>query len=123
MKCVELMSTPARTIGQHADTLAAAVLMREHRVGFLPVCDDAGRLVGVVTERDLALRVCAEDEQAHNVPVRRVMTLLPVVLGAGQSVAEARRQMIAHRHAVLPVVDGERRPVGVLSLWDIFARD
>ena len=120
MKCAEIMSSPVRTVRDTEDALLVASLMREHDVGFLPVCDAAGRVVGVVTERDLAIRVCAENAEAMDVVVSHIMTSPPITCRPTQSVDDVRRRMTAHRHSVLAVVDAGDHPVGVISLWDIY---
>jgi CBS domain-containing protein len=120
MKCFDLMTTPVRTVRGDENVLVAACLMREHEVGYLPVCDDTGRVVGVLTERDLAVGVCAENEAAADVLVRHVMTAPPITCPQHATIVETQRQMLAHHHAVLTVVDEQRHPVGVISLWDIF---
>ncbi len=119
MKCAAIMSTPVRTVSDQASALVAASLMRDHRVGFLPVCDDVGRIVGVVTERDLALQVCAENAEARDILVSDIMTGQPITCRSTQSVAEVQRQMNVHRHSVIAIVDERDRPVGTVSLWDI----
>ncbi len=120
MKCVEIMSAPARTVRAEEDALFAACLMREHGVGFLAVCDAEGRLVGVVTERDLAIRVCAENEEAKDVSVSEIMTPRAITCRPTHSIGEVKRQMLAHRHSVLAVADESDRPIGVISLRDIY---
>ena len=120
MKCAAIMSTPVRTVRDTDDALVAASLMREHHVGFLPVCNDVGRVVGIVTERDLATRVCAENAEAKDVFVSDIMTARPITCTPEQSVADVQRQMIAHHHAVFAVVDDRARPLGTISLWDIY---
>jgi len=120
MKCQELMSAPVHTVRAQEDALSAACLMREHGVGFLPVCDADGCVIGVVTERDLAIRVCAENEEAKDVSVGDIMTAHAVTCRPTESVGDVRRQMLAHHHSVLAVADDHGRPVGVITLWDIY---
>jgi len=120
MKCMEIMSAPARTVRAEEDVLFAACLMREHSVGFLAVCDAEGRLVGVVTERDLALRVCAENEEAKDISISDVMTPHAITCRPTHSIGEVKRQMLLHHHSVLAVADDDERPLGVISLRDIF---
>ena len=120
MKCMEIMSAPARTVRADEDVLFAACLMREHGVGFLPVCDAEGRVLGVVTERDLAIRVCAENEEPKDISVADIMSPNAITCRPMQSLTEVKRQMLAHRHSVLTVADERDRPVGVITLRDIY---
>lgn len=100
------------TVGD--DLSAAAVAMREESAGFIPVLDD-GRLVGVVTDRDIVLRWLADGGgDPHEVTVDEIMTSEPVAVGPDQDLADAARLMSDSEVRRLPVVDGERL-VGVLS--------
>lgn len=100
------------TVGD--DLGAAAAAMREESAGFIPVLDD-GRLVGVVTDRDIVLRWLADGGgDPHEVTVDEIMTSAPVAVGPDQDLADAARLMSDSEVRRLPVVDGERL-VGVLS--------
>lgn len=92
----------------------AAAVMRGEAAGFLPVLDH-GRLVGVVTDRDIVLRWLADGGgDPHEVTVGEIMTTDPVAVGPDEELEEAARKMADAEIRRLPVVDGER-PVGVLS--------
>ncbi|MGL4555429.1 MAG: CBS domain-containing protein [Gemmataceae bacterium] len=96
-------------------TVADAVeRMRGHRVGCVLVCDAAGRLVGIFTERDLLRRVLATGTPL-DVPVGTCMTPSPRTAGRGEAVGVAVRRMQRGGYRHLPVVDETMRPVGVLS--------
>lgn len=119
MKCEEIMKRDVRTVSDTANAFTAASLMREYEIGFLPVCDAANRVVGVVTDRDLVLRVCADNEDVMTVVVQDIMARPVVSVRPTHTVASAERQMRVHRITRVVVVDAERRPVGILSLSDI----
>jgi CBS domain-containing protein len=96
-------------------TVADAVdRMRSHRVGCVLVCDDASRLIGIFTERDLLRRILATDTSL-DVSLRSCMTPSPQTINQGEpvGVGVGRMQQGGYRH--LPVVDESMRPVGVLS--------
>ncbi len=78
------------------------------------VCDTAGVLVGIFTERD-ALKMMATGASLQ-VPVSGVMTQHPVVLSPRESVAAAVSKMSRGGYRRLPVVDAEGRPVGIVSV-------
>ena len=94
--------------------------MREHRCGFIPVMDDGvpSRLVGVVTDRDLALHLARMDHPASQLPVAGCMTREPSTVTPDAELEDAARIMEAHGIHRLPVVGGGRL-VGVLSVKDI----
>ena len=73
MKLKELMKSDAQCISPEQPTQAAARMMREANVGFLPVCDDSGKVLGTITDRDITLRVVA-DGKSPSTKVEQVMT-------------------------------------------------
>ena len=60
MLCQEIMKHPVKWVAQDDTARTAARVMREENIGFLPVCDRSGRVLGTVTDRDLAIRLVAE---------------------------------------------------------------
>jgi CBS domain-containing protein len=101
-----------------ATVLEAARYMAERRIGGVCVLDERGRLVGILTERDLLNRIVLERRDPHGVPVREAMGELQAVIETTDTPHEAleRMEMIGRRH--LPVVEGDRW-VGMLSMRDI----
>jgi CBS domain-containing protein len=92
----------------------AVVLMKQHRVGCVLICQDE-KVVGIFTERDLMQRVMAAGAQLR-VALSNCMTTKPVVLRPKDSVATAVRHMEEGGYRHLPVVDESGRPLGVLSV-------
>jgi CBS domain-containing protein len=93
--------------------------MKNHNIGFVPVVDDQKRVVGVVTDRDLALRLVAEGRPATD-PVSELMTfrdLLTCKPDEDIEVLEAR--MAREKKARALVVDDEGTCIGVISLSDV----
>jgi CBS domain-containing protein len=110
MRCASVMHQPVVTIGAHVSAQRAAQLMKEHGIGFLPVCDDAGRAIGTVTDRDLAVRVCAAASDTARVPVGDVMTAKVVACRAADSIVCVEELMVRHRKQRILVVDDAKRP-------------
>lgn len=98
----------------------AARVMDEFNVGSLPVCDSNG-LVGMITDRDITVRATAAGLPAHTL-VSDVMTGPARWCTSGQSVQEAMAQMSDVQIRRLPVIDAERRVVGIVSLGDLATR-
>lgn len=117
-RCADIMKRDVVFLGPEDPVVQAARLMRDHRVGFLPVCREDGKLVGVVTDRDLALRVLA-DGGAPDRPVRDVMTREVVACGPQDALVRAEELMARHKKSRLPAVDADGRVEGVLSLSDV----
>jgi CBS domain-containing protein len=117
----ELATVPVKVVPLGATAVDAAKLMLEERIGDVVVVDDDGRLVGMLTDRDIALRVVAEQRDAANTAVRDICTIDPVSVRALDEVDEAQRLMREHVVHRLPVIDHDGRPSGILSLEDLAA--
>jgi len=117
----------------HIETLEsvadAARLMREHHVGCLVIVGKEGgaiRPVGIITDRDIAVRVVAEGLDPRRTPVACVMGTGVVTIGADESVRRALALMRSHGIRRLPVVDASGMLVGILAaddLLDFFAEE
>lgn len=119
MKCSEAMTHDPKTVKTTDDVFYAARLMREHEIGFLPVQDAHGRVVGVVTDRDLALKVVAADQQPTSTVVGDVMTHPVVSCRAAEELSRAEREMTVHALRRIVIVDAKGHAVGVISATDI----
>jgi CBS domain-containing protein len=119
MKCADLMSVDLRVLPTTATVHQAATVMRNESVGFLPICDEAGRVAGVLTDRDIATRAAAANSLPSLVLVTEVMTRPALVCGEREEVSAAEGRMIDEGVARLVVVDDGGAPVGVVSLTDV----
>jgi CBS domain-containing protein len=115
------MTPSPQTVTPDMNAADAAGLMRSEDVGVLPVVEE-GRLVGLVTDRDLVLRVLAERQDPEEVSVADVLTRSPVTVTPDMRLSEARRLMEEHQVRRLPVVKGHGL-VGILSLGDVAWHD
>ncbi|MFL6203784.1 MAG: CBS domain-containing protein [Acidimicrobiales bacterium] len=115
----DLMTADPAFCDQDVTVEEAARQMADQDVGALPVCSAEGRLAGVVTDRDLAVKVVAEGRDPATTKLR---DLLPgnevVTIGADDSAEEAIRTMKEHAVRRLPVIDGTQL-VGMVSQADI----
>ena len=96
----------------------AAKLMKSEDVGSLPVTED-GRLIGMVTDRDIAIRVVAEGNDPQSVTVGEVASRDVVTVDPQQGLDEALRLMAKHQVRRLPVVEEDGRLVGILAQADV----
>jgi len=110
------------TIGKGATVLEAAVLMNEHKVGGLVVIEDA-QVAGMFTERDVLRRVVGEQRDPARTTVGEVMTGEVACCTPETTLEEARGAMKNRRIRHLPVMDGDRRLVGLISIGDLNAYD
>ncbi|MCB9898161.1 MAG: CBS domain-containing protein [Planctomycetes bacterium] len=99
--------------------LAAAQRMATRNVGSLLVLDGARRPVGILTDRDIALRLVAAGRDAYTTTVAAIMTSEPHVVSEQTPIEDALAVMRAHGMRRLPVVDRAGALVGVVSLDDV----
>jgi CBS domain-containing protein len=100
----------------------AAGLMRNYDVGVIPVVDDDGTLVGLVTDRDLVVRVIADREDPNHVRLGDIATKSVVTVTPDESISDARDLMAEHKVRRLPVMK-DAKIVGIVSLGDIALAD
>ena len=121
-KINEVMTSDPATVATGDDLVAAARLMRDEDAGDVLVVED-GRLVGILTDRDIAVRAVAEGRDPAATPVVEICTAAIATVRSDQPVEEAVRLMRTHAVRRLPVVDGGQA-VGIVSLGDLaVARD
>lgn len=121
-KVRDLMTPGVATTQESASVVEAARLMREHDIGALPVMDN-GHLVGVVTDRDLAMRVIADGRDPGTTHVGDVASHELVAVSPDESLDDARQRMAARQVRRLVVLDEEGRLVGMLAQADIALED
>jgi CBS domain-containing protein len=107
------------TISPDDSVVLAAERMRQRTVGCLIVVDDANEPIGIVTDRDLVVRVLADGREPSETRVRQAMTSEVVVVTAGVSMSSAVRLMREGTFRRLPVVDDRGHLIGILSLDDV----
>lgn len=114
----DVMTTSPRTVERSTPVAEVAQLMKTEDVGSVPITDGE-RLVGVVTDRDIVLRVVAESQDAQATTVGDIASSNLVTIDPQQSVEEAVRLMGEHQVRRLPVVEEDGRLAGVLAQADI----
>ena len=114
MKVQDIMTTPAITVGLEMPVLEAQQLMASRRIRHLPVTD-AGRLMGIVTDRDIRLNLPSPATSLSvwevnfllaKLTVQSAMTKAVITVEPERDIAEAGRIMLDHKIGALPVVDG-----------------
>lgn len=104
-------------LGETARTAARRMLQRQ--VGSLIVVDEMRVPVGILTDRDLVVKIMAKGVSADDASVQEAMTVNPHYVHEDTSIGEALRLMRAGRHRRLPVVDDDGRLIGVVSIDDV----
>ena len=118
MKVFDLMSEHTVTVGADEPVTAAARLMKQYNIGAVPVSDDKGRLRGMITDRDIAIRCIAADKSAGETKVSDIMTRGAVTIDERAHISEAAQLMAQAQIRRLPVCRNGVL-VGMLSLGDL----
>lgn len=117
MKVKEMMTKDVATLNSKDSVERAAQLMKQYNVGAIPVCDEE-KVIGIVTDRDIALRSVAQGENGRNQTVRDIMSSNPVVINSETEIHDAARIMSERQIRRLPVIENNNI-VGIVSLGDI----
>lgn len=118
MSIAKLIRRSVETVHPAASCVEAARVMRDAAVGSVIVAE-SGRPLGVVTDRDLAVRVIAAGLDPAAVSVREIMSSRPIFVSRDRDLAEVLELMRDLAVRRMPVVDAEQRLVGVVSLDDV----
>ena len=118
MKVREVMHKGVEWVEPGTSVKELAKRMREHDVGAIPVGEN-DKLIGMVTDRDIVVRACAEGGAPEVVTARDVMTKGVVFCRDLEEVEDAVRIMEQKQIRRLPVIDENKRMVGMLALGDI----
>jgi CBS domain-containing protein len=114
----DTMTSNPRTVDTSTPVAEAARLMRSEDVGSLPIVE-GDRLVGMVTDRDITLRVVAEGKDPQSTSVGDVASRDIVSVDPQQDLDEALRLMAQHQVRRLPVVEEDGRLVGIVAQADV----
>jgi CBS domain-containing protein len=121
MKVEDIMTESPTCIAPDTTVKEAARQMRDLNVGALPICSD-DRLIGMVTDRDLAVKVIAEGSDPEKTTVRDAMSMGVVYCFTDDSIQMAAQKMEDRQIRRLPVLNRDKRLVGIVSLGDIATR-
>jgi CBS domain-containing protein len=114
----DLMTPDPRTVERSTTIVEAAHAMREEDVGPIPIVD-GDRLVGILTDRDIVVRVVAEGRDPQSTPVEEIASRELVTVDPDQGIDEAMRLMAEHQVRRLPVCEEDGRLVGILAQADV----
>lgn len=118
MLCQDIMKRGVHCANENTTVLEAAALMRDERIGFLPVCNDDRDVIGVLTDRDIAIRVVAAGEPTDQ-PVEQFMTRNIVACSSGEDLQAVQELMGEMQVSRIICLDNNGRLEGVISLSDV----
>ena len=117
-KARDVMSSDAECVNETDTVLDAAKRLAELDVGSMPICGEDNRLKGMLTDRDIVVKVLAQGKDPAQTKAGELGEGKPATIGADDSVDEALRTMIDHKVRRLPVIDGHDL-VGIVSQADL----
>jgi CBS domain-containing protein len=115
----EIMTTDVATCTPQSDLGHAIYVMLERDCGFVPIVNERGTLVGVVTDRDICIAMAAHRRTPVHIRIEEVMTHPVFSCAPGDSIITALGVMSQHHVRRLPVIDREGLVHGVLAINDI----
>jgi CBS domain-containing protein len=118
MNVSEIMANVVQKLPPDASLMSAARLMRDYDIGCVLVFEDQ-QVLGIVTDRDLAVRATTQTGGIGKVSVGEVMSRNPVCCRIDDTIKQAASIMGAHQVRRLPVLDFEGRLAGIVSVGDI----
>lgn len=122
MRVKELMTSNAKTCGEDTDLATVANIMWVGDCGIVPVVNEARRLVGVVTDRDICIASATRAQSPANIRARDVMARDVSTCRQDDDVRTALAVLKDRRVRRLPVINGEEQVIGLLSISDLVAR-
>jgi len=111
---------PVFTVSPGDTILKACQLLEEHNIGCL-VAEEGGKICGILTDRDIALKVAGEHRDPQDTKVADVMSRDPIRISVDKSFGELTTLMHAHHIRRVPIVDGAGRVMGIVTLDDLIA--
>ena len=124
MKIREFLETQQHTLVacRRADTLqSAAMLLHSNHIGAMPVLDVDGKLVGILSERDIVSAISQRPQQLMQLKVADIMSAPPVTCTEDDDMCDAMRVMLSHKFRHLPIVNAAGELRGMLSIRDCLA--
>ena len=114
----DVMTPDTQCVGENDSVVDAAKRLRDLNVGAMPICGEDNRLKGMLTDRDIVVKVLAEGKDPSSTRAGDLGEGKPVTIGADDSLDEALRTMTEHKVRRLPVIDGHDL-VGIISQADL----
>ena len=118
MRCEEIMKRDVECVGPQDTARDAALKMRDSNVGFLPVCDESRRVLGTLTDRDLAIRLIASN-RSPSTAISDLMTREVVFCRPIDDLHRAEQLMAQNHKSRILCCDDGGRLVGIISLSDV----
>jgi len=122
MKAEDIMTRNVMTCRPEASLAQAAALMWDYDCGAMPVVDDSNRVMGIITDRDIAIAAATKGRRATDISVGEVMSGNVYACARDEDVKSALKTMRRERVRRLPVIGHDGKLAGILSLNDVVLR-
>ena len=122
MFCNEIMTRNPECVTPTDSVMKAAQLMKSEDVGPIPIVKDGKKLEGIITDRDLALKVVAKGLDPKTTAVEEVMTGDVVTCKENDDIQKALKLMQEHQVRRIPVVDSDDHLIGIIAQADVATR-
>ncbi len=123
-KCEEVMTKNPVCCVPSDNVVKVAEMMKRENIGPIPVIENeqTRKLVGIVTDRDLAMKIVAEGRDARSTKVEAVMTHKVVTCRAEDDLQKALEAMSEHQLRRIPIVDNDNKILGIIAQADVATR-
>lgn len=121
MQVKEIMTTNIAVIGPNNSVLDAAKVMQAHNVGSIPVCQENGKVVGIVTDRDIVVRNIANNGDPKTTLIKDMMTVEVITAEPSMDIDLASKIMAQNKIRRLPVIQNDSL-VGMIAIGDLATR-
>jgi CBS domain-containing protein len=122
MKAEEIMTRNVQSCRPEASLAHVAAIMWDYDCGAMPVVDDSNRVIGMITDRDIAIAAATKGRRATDITVGEVMSGNVFACARDEDVKSALKTMRRERVRRLPVISSDGRLAGILSINDIVLR-
>ncbi|NUP05349.1 MAG: CBS domain-containing protein [Polyangiaceae bacterium] len=119
LSLLEIMTRGAHACSEDDSANRAAQLMWDHDIGCVPIVNRTGRLIGIVTDRDICMAASTQGRRLNEIPAIDAGTREVVAAREDDNIQSVEDLMRRHQIRRLPVVDGSGRLVGMVSLNDL----
>jgi CBS domain-containing protein len=118
----DLMNEGCECVGESETVAEAARKLADLNVGSMPICGDDNKLKGMVTDRDIAVKVVAQGKDPAQTKVGELGEGVPVTVGTDDSAGDVLKAMADNQVRRVPVLDADKRLVGIVSQADVATR-
>lgn len=119
MKVKDCMCKNVVSANKDTSVYEISNLMKENDIGVVPICDENKNIIGMITDRDIVLRVIAENKNVNDLKAEDIMTKNHIIkLDINASTLEASKTMSNNQIRRLPILE-DNRLVGILSIGDL----